>query len=170
MSTFLHCDWKQYLFQKAETFLHKVISWHFFFEIHNPNKKWLEISIFKNLIIRWVYKVVTETLKKSGKIHEVFVWVIVTTHDVVAKSKRVRYKRLSIIGEITYMYKSYETLRFCIFIHCAIRFCSKKIHLLHESFLSPSRTKANKIAKILMKTYDELYRTINSFLVFSWCH
>ena len=44
----------------------------FFFEIHNPNKKWLEISVFKNSIIRWVYKVVKEVFKKSEKIHAVF--------------------------------------------------------------------------------------------------
>ena len=63
-----------------------------FFEIHNPNKKWLEISVFENSIIRWVYKVVKEALKKSGNIHVLFFQVIVNTHKVVAKSKRVRYK------------------------------------------------------------------------------
>ena len=50
-----------------------------------------------------VYKVVKEALKKSEKIHVVFFQVIVNTHEVVAKSKRVRYKRLSIIGEITHI-------------------------------------------------------------------
>ena len=44
----------------------------FFFEIHNRNKKWLEISVFENSIIRWVYKIVKEALKKSEKIHVVF--------------------------------------------------------------------------------------------------
>ena len=50
-------------FQKAETFLHRVTLWHFF-EIYNPNKNWLEISVFENSIIRWVYKVVKEALKR----------------------------------------------------------------------------------------------------------
>ena len=50
--------------------LHRVTSWHFF--NHNPNKKRLEISVFENSIIRWVYKVVKEALKKSEKIHVVF--------------------------------------------------------------------------------------------------
>ena len=62
------------------------------------------MSVFENSTIRWVYKVVKEALKKSEKIHVVFFEVIVNTHEVVAKSKRVRYKRLSIIGEITHMY------------------------------------------------------------------
>ena len=43
-----------------------------FFEIHNLNKKWLEINVFANSIIRRVYKVVKEALKKSEKIHVVF--------------------------------------------------------------------------------------------------
>ena len=43
-----------------------------FFEIHNPNKKWLEISVFENSIIWWVYEVVKEALRKSEKIHVVF--------------------------------------------------------------------------------------------------
>ena len=63
---------KKYFFQKAETFLHTVTSWYIFFDIHNPKKKWLEISIFENSIIRWVYKIVKEALKKSDKIHVVF--------------------------------------------------------------------------------------------------
>ena len=46
------------------------------------------------------YKVVKEALIKSEKIHAVFFEVIVNTHEVVAKSKRVKYKPLSIIGEI----------------------------------------------------------------------
>ena len=61
-----------FFFQKAETFWHRVASWHFYFEINNPNKKWLKISVFENSIIRWVYKVVKEALKKSEKIHVVF--------------------------------------------------------------------------------------------------
>ena len=50
------------------------------------------------------YKVVKEALKKSEKIHAVFFEVIVNTHEVVAKSKRVRYKPLSIIGEIIHIH------------------------------------------------------------------
>ena len=38
-----------------------------FFEIHNPNKKWLEISVFEHSIIRWVYKVFKEALKNLEK-------------------------------------------------------------------------------------------------------
>ena len=56
-----------------------------------------------NIVIRWVYKVVKEASKKSEKIHVVFFYVIVNTHEVVAKSKRVMYKRLSIIREITHI-------------------------------------------------------------------
>ena len=52
-----------------------------------------------------MYKVVKEVLKKSEIIHVVFFQVIVNTHEVVAKSKRVMYKRLSIIGEITHIFK-----------------------------------------------------------------
>ena len=68
MSLTLYCIF----FQKAETFLHRITALYFFFEIHNPNKKWLEISVFENSIIRWVYRVVKEALKKSEKIHVVF--------------------------------------------------------------------------------------------------
>ena len=50
-----------------------------------------------------MYKVVKEALKKFEKFHVVFFQVIVNTHKVVAKSKRVSYKRLSMIGEITHM-------------------------------------------------------------------
>ena len=51
-----------------------------------------------------MYKVVKEVFKKSEKIHGVFFKVMVNTHEVVAKSKRVRYKRSSIIDEITPIY------------------------------------------------------------------
>ena len=50
-----------------------------------------------------MYKVVKEALKKSETNHVVFFYVIVNTHEVVAKSKRVKYKRLSIVGEITHI-------------------------------------------------------------------
>ena len=72
LSTFLHCDQKNSIFfQKAET-VYIEIRLDIFFEIHNHNEKWLEISVFGNSIIRWVYKVVKEALKKSEKIHVVF--------------------------------------------------------------------------------------------------
>ena len=45
-----------------------------------------------------------EALKKSENIREVFFQMVVSTHEVVAKSKRVRYKRLLIIGEITHIH------------------------------------------------------------------
>ena len=38
-----------------------------YFDIHKPNKKWLEISVFENSIIRRVYKVVKEALKNLKK-------------------------------------------------------------------------------------------------------
>ena len=55
-----------------DIFTQRYVLTYFFFEIHNPNKKWLEVSVFENSIIRWVYKVVKEALKKSEKIHVVF--------------------------------------------------------------------------------------------------
>ena len=96
-----------FFFQKAGAFLHRDTSWHFF-EIHNANKKWFEISVFENSITQSVYKVVKEALKKSEKIHVVFFQVTVNIHKVVAKSKRVRYKRLWIIGKITRIICSYR--------------------------------------------------------------
>ena len=92
-----------FFFKKLRLF-YIEICFEIFFEIHNPNKKELAISVFENSIIRWVYKVVKEAFKKCEKIHVVFFEVIVNTHKVVAKSKRVRYKRLSLIGEITHMF------------------------------------------------------------------
>ena len=61
-----------FFFKKLRIFYIEIpdTSW-IFFEIHNPNKKWLDISLFENSI-RWVYKVVKEALKKSEKIHAVF--------------------------------------------------------------------------------------------------
>ena len=50
-----------------------------------------------------MYKIIKEALKKSEKTHVVFFQVIVNTQEVVAKLKRVRYKRLSIIGEMTHI-------------------------------------------------------------------
>ena len=130
MSTFLHCDRKNRIFFKKLKLFHiEFTSWHFFFEIHNPNKKWLEISVFENSIIRWVYKVVKEALKKSEKIYVVFFSVIVNTHEVVAKSKRVRYKRLSIICEITNIYIFYlakNNLRSAIFLPIPIHTYPKR--------------------------------------------
>ena len=67
LSTFLHCDQKNSIFFKKLRFFYIVIPLDIFFEIHNPNEKLLEISVFENSIIRWVYKVVKEALKKSEK-------------------------------------------------------------------------------------------------------
>ena len=59
-----------------------------------------------------MYKVVKEALKKIEKIHVVFFKLIVNTHEMVAKTKRLmRYKRLSIIGEIPiYFHKNCKTI------------------------------------------------------------
>ena len=72
LSTFLHCDRKNSSFFKKLRLFYIEFRLDIFFEINNPNKKWLEISVFENSIIRWVYKEVKEALKKSEKIHEVF--------------------------------------------------------------------------------------------------
>ena len=50
-------------FKKLRLFTSWDTSWHFF-QVHNPNKKWLEISVSENSIIRWVYKVVKKGLRK----------------------------------------------------------------------------------------------------------
>ena len=54
-----------FFFKKLRLF-YIEIRLEIFFEIQNPNKKWLEISVFENSIIRWVYKVVKEQCCKSS--------------------------------------------------------------------------------------------------------
>ena len=54
---------KRLFFKKLRLFTSWDTSWHFF-QVHNPNKKWLEISVSENSIIRWVYKVVKKGLRK----------------------------------------------------------------------------------------------------------
>ena len=69
------------------------------------------MSVFENSIIRWVYKVVQEALKKSED-------MIVSTHEVVFQSKRVRYKRLLIIGEMTHILDTFYNKLAKILCNC----------------------------------------------------
>ena len=55
LSTFLQCDRQNCIFfKKLRLFYIEIRLDIFFFEIHNPNKKWLEISVFENSIIMGV--------------------------------------------------------------------------------------------------------------------
>ena len=118
---------KTVFFQKAAIILHRVTSWHFF-EIHNSNKKWLEISVFENSIIRWVFKVVKEALKKSEK----------NSYSILLSDSKHSWSASQIEeGEIQALVNNWRNLRRYI---CFSWFYLKMLHLasLFSSFHSTS--------------------------------